>query len=387
MLYIIGHRITEKPPRKTCGVATNVMQLNTTSRRSDPPTSRRTGIRFAAFIVIVIGIAVCAKTARAGLVSYMQTIISGRVSAKVTQSKTPLASQNLALLQAATNLDPNPEKYSEVAPVVGNALSADVVLSEGAPAETSTAISSYVVREGDTVSSIAQMFGVSANTVMWANGISRATALSVGQHLIILPVTGISYTIQKGDTIKGIASKYGADLIEILHYNDITLNSTLVIGQKIIIPDAEQSAPAPALTSVARGYVRDNRAHDTNGPDLGSYFIRPCDISACIKSQGLHGHNGVDLADAHHQVGQNIYASAGGTVILSKMGGWNGGYGNYIIISHNNGTQTVYGHLANTTVIAGQRVDRGHVIGHMGNSGNSTGPHLHFEVRGAKNSF
>jgi murein DD-endopeptidase MepM/ murein hydrolase activator NlpD len=318
----------------------------------------------------------------------MQTVIGGnKVSAKVTQSKTPLASQTLALLQAATNLDPNPEKYSEVAPVVGNALSADVVLSEGAQAETSTTISSYVVREGDTVSSIAQMFGVSANTLMWANGISRATALPVGQHLIILPVTGISYTVKKGDTIKGIATKYGADITEILHFNDISLGSTLVVGQKIIIPDAEQATPIKANTTLVKGYVRDNRAHDTNGPDYGSYYMRPCDISECVKSQGLHGHNAVDLASSYHKIGAPIYASAPGTVILSKMGGWNGGYGNYIIISHDNGTQTVYGHLSQTLAVAGQRVEKGQVIGYMGNSGNSTGPHLHFEIRGAKNPF
>jgi murein DD-endopeptidase MepM/ murein hydrolase activator NlpD len=254
---------------------------------------------------------------------------------------------------------------------------ADVTLSEGASDTTSTQISSYVVREGDTIAGIAKMFGVSVNTVMWANNISRASALRVGQTLLILPVTGINYTIQKGDTIKGIALKYKADVDEILQYNDLSLSSTLVAGQTILIPDAELQVAVP--TKVV---VKNNPAHDTNGPDYGSYYTRP--VSGGVKTQGLHGYNGVDLAGP---VGTPIYAAAAGTVIVSSSSGWNGGYGNLIIISHDNGTQTVYGHLSKNLIKAGQRVDQGQKIALMGATGKATGPHLHFEIRGARNPF
>lgn len=322
------------------------------------------------------------ETAHAGLVSYISTIFgSNQVSAEITQNqKNRGNSQNLALLQAATNFDPNPEKASGVSPIVGNALVADATLSEGVTNDTnSTQISSYVVREGDTVSSIAKMFGVSANTVMWANNINRTSALRSGQTLIILPVTGISYTIKKGDTIKGISLKYKADIDEILQYNDLSLSSTLITGQTIIIPDAEQ--PLVQTKYVAKT----NTAHDTNGPSYTGYYIRP--VAGGIKTQGLHGYNGVDLASTF---GAPIYAAAAGTVIASASSGWNGGYGNLIIISHDNGTQTVYGHLSKNLVSIGQRVDQGQQIARMGATGKVsgvTGVHLHFEIRGAKNPF
>lgn len=334
------------------------------------------------FIVSLVAIFTFSETAHAGLISYINTIFGGnQVSAEVTQNHARVGSQDLALLQAATNFDPNPEKASGASPVVGNALVADVTLSEGVASDnTSTQISSYTVRDGDTVSSIAKMFGVSVNTVIWANNISRTTALRSGQTLIILPITGINYTIKKGDTIKGIALKYKADVDEILQYNDMALNSTLVAGQTIIIPDAEQ--PLVQTKSVAKGT---NPAHDTNGPSYAGYYIRP--ISGGTKTQGLHGYNGVDLASYS---GAPIYAAAAGTVIVSSSSGWNGGYGNLIIISHNNGTQTVYGHLSKNLVTVGQRVKQGQNIALMGHTGKVTGVtgvHLHFEIRGAKNPF
>ena len=103
-----------------------------------------------------------------------------------------------------------------------------------------------------------------------------------------------------------------------------------------------------------------------------------------IKTQGIHGHNGVDLASYY---GADIYASADGQVIVAKSEGWNGGYGLYIVVKHNNGTQTLYSHLSAVLVSSGQSVEQGQVIGKMGSSGDSTGTHLHFEIRGARNSF
>ena len=110
--------------------------------------------------------------------------------------------------------------------------------------------------------------------------------------------------------------------------------------------------------------------------------MRP--IIGGIKTQGIHGHNGVDLASAY---GSNIMASASGKVIIARSGGWNGGYGSYVVISHSNGTQTLYGHLSEVDVLPGDDVEQGQVIGKMGSTGKSTGTHLHFEIRGARNPF
>lgn len=101
-------------------------------------------------------------------------------------------------------------------------------------------------------------------------------------------------------------------------------------------------------------------------------------------SQGVHGWNGVDLAAPK---GSAVYAAAAGTVIISRASGWNGGYGLYVVVDHGDGTQTLYSHLSADNVTVGQKVTRGQQIGAVGNTGKSTGYHLHFEVRGAKNPF
>jgi murein DD-endopeptidase MepM/ murein hydrolase activator NlpD len=103
-----------------------------------------------------------------------------------------------------------------------------------------------------------------------------------------------------------------------------------------------------------------------------------------VKTQGIHGHNAVDLASSY---GTNIMAAADGTVIVAKIGGWNGGYGNYVVINHPNGTQTLYAHMSSISVSVGQGVTQGESIGRMGETGDATGVHVHFEIRGAPNPF
>ncbi len=363
-----------------CRYDTNVMKYNTKSRIHNISFVKHATLWSVLVGTSAISILAFSETAHAGLISYMNSLFgSEQVSAKVGNLSGG-TSQTIALLQAANALDPNPEKPVGVVPVVGNTLVADVALADAYVSSTAnTQISLYVVRDGDTLSGIAKMFDVSVNTVMWANDISRSTSLRAGQTLVILPVTGINYAVKKGDTIKGIALRYKADVNEILQYNDLTLESTLSVGQVIIIPDAEQPF-------VQTKYVAStNVAHDTNGPSYAGYYIRP--VSGGTKTQGLHGYNGVDIAS---YAGAPIYASAAGKVIVSSSGGWNGGYGNLIIISHDNGTQTVYGHLSKNLVSAGQYVEQGQTIGLMGATGKVqgiTGVHLHFEIRGAKNPF
>jgi len=119
------------------------------------------------------------------------------------------------------------------------------------------------------------------------------------------------------------------------------------------------------------------------GPAYVGYYGHPIP-SGARRTQGLHGYNGVDLGAPN---GTPVVASAAGTVIISRQGGWNGGYGNYVVISHGNGTQTLYAHLSSNTVQTGDSVLQGQMIGYVGSTGRSTGAHLHIEVRGAKNPF
>jgi murein DD-endopeptidase MepM/ murein hydrolase activator NlpD len=281
-------------------------------------------------------------------------------------------SQTMDLLEGYLNINPAGIGGPALAIIDGSALSSVddtgsfIDLGKSGTGE----ISIYTVRSGDTLGGIAEMFGVSVNTIVWANDLKSKT-LKQGQELIILPITGVKHTVKSGDTLQSVAKKYKADLDDVLSYNGLTSTSKIALGDVIIIPDGVISAAAAAVakpgtqTSVASGY-----------------FIRP--IKGGIKSQGIHGYNGIDIAAS---VGTPVLASAGGTVIIAKASGYNGGYGLYVAIKHPNGTQTVYGHMSKVNVSVGQEVLQGQIIGAVGNTGRSTGAHLHFEIRGAKNPF
>ena len=337
---------------------------------------KRSVLGGAIFIIACAALFAFSKNAHGSLFSFISSMLSSQeASAKISPLPPSQNSQTIALLQAAVNSDPNPNKATEVSPVNANALVADIASSQGTggPEEINTQISIYTVRPGDNLSTIAEMFDVSVNTIMWANDLKKSSSIQPGQTLVILPVSGITYTVVKGDTIKGIVTKYKVDLQEVLDYNDISINSTLAVGDKIIIPDAEIQTISP--THTASGTTKGGL------PSYSGYYLRPVQG---VKTQGIHGHNGVDIANS---IGTSIIASAEGVVISSMTGGWNGGYGNYIIISHPNGTQTLYAHTSKNLVRAGQYVNQGEKIALLGNTGKSTGPHLHFEIRGAKNPF
>lgn len=296
-----------------------------------------------------------------------------------TITYTPNA-QTATLLSAAYHSDPNPAKGG------GDILVSDGALVPGRTIDgreqkinTKTAsgeISVYVVREGDTLSQIAEMYNISAKTILWANSISNPSKIKPGDSLVILPITGVQHVVKKGDTYERIAKKYDGDVEDILAYNQLTIDSPLTEGDTIVIPDGIISVPAPTQKPTAK-----NGESVKSGSGLG--FINP--LPGSVKTQGIHGYNGVDLSGV--AVGSRVVAAAGGDVIVARTSGWNGGYGLYVVIRHPNGTQTLYAHLSSVSVSVGQKVSQGTVIGGMGNSGRSTGPHLHFEVRGAKNPF
>lgn len=316
--------------------------------------------------------------ARAGVFSFFADLFS---SDKVEADGVMPNSQNMALLQASLSPDPSASSTEgDVLIVDGSSLSPETQsasLDGKDHSMSSDQISIYVVRKGDTLPAIAKMFGVSVNTIVWANDL-KGRVITPDQTLVILPISGVQHIVKKGDSLKSITKQYKADLDEILQYNNLTLDSKLAIGDEIVIPDGEitpqQSSVKPSNTGVG---VKGSLTPTYNG-----YYMRP--IIGGIKTQGIHGHNGVDLASSY---GSNILAAASGKVLIAKGSGWNGGYGSYVVISHANGTQTLYGHLSSVEVSAGDNVSQGQVIGHMGSTGKSTGVHLHFEIRGAKNPF
>ncbi|OGG92981.1 hypothetical protein A2609_01970 [Candidatus Kaiserbacteria bacterium RIFOXYD1_FULL_47_14] len=297
-----------------------------------------------------------------------------------------IPSASTPVLIASLNSNPN-----IVAPIALATSGDSALISHSGPSGTSAdiantptsdQISVYVVRQGDTLSEIANMFNVSVNTIIWANNLSGVKDIHKGDTLVILPISGVERTIVKGDTLKSLAKKYGADANEIARFNDLDLTTALAIGSKIIIPGGELSVPMPVRSSFSNS-VPNNPLHGAGGAVYAGYFTNP--VPGAILTQWLHGWNAVDLGAAR---GTPIYAAANGTVIVARNNGaWNGGYGNYIVITHDNGSQTLYSHFKNSIVNAGQAVTKGQLVGYIGTTGLVTGPHLHFEVRGAANPF
>ena len=301
-------------------------------------------------------------------------------------------SASTPVLAAATNADPNASMPPPLA------TSDNAILATGGPQGTiadvasstpSDRISVYVVRPGDTISEIGAMFGVSVNTIVWANDLKGPSDIHPGDTLIILPISGIQHKVAKGDTLKSLAKKYNADATEIAQFNGLDPSAPLSVGSTVIIPGAE-IAPSPAASRSSRSsatVIRGKKIYEPylggSGPDYPGYYQAP--VPDGLLTQGLHGWNAVDIAAPR---GTPIHAAAAGTVIIARdNGAWNGGYGNYVVITHDNGTETLYGHMTRTAVSPGETVAQGQIIGYVGMTGMTTGPHVHFEIRGAKNDF
>lgn len=231
-------------------------------------------------------------------------------------------------------------------------------------------ITVHTVEAGDTLYGIAEKYNISVETLMWANNLEEnPDLLRLGQELIVLPVNGVYHTVQSGDTIDSVAKKYKAKPEDILNFplNNLTpKNPNLVVGQKVVVPGGSKPLVArrvqvyagPAPQGASRGSGR---------------LIWP---AAGVITQGYFWyHRAIDIGS---YTGNPVRAADAGYVVVA---GWsNVGYGNYVVLDHGNGVQTLYAHLSRYFVNAGDSVGQGVVIGHVGSTGNSTGPHLHFEV-------
>ncbi len=242
-------------------------------------------------------------------------------------------------------------------------------------------VSEYTVQEGDLISFIASDFGVTVNTLIWANGLKDADSISPGQTLRIPPVSGVIHKVVKGDTAAALAKKYGVEADRVIAYNRLPQDGLLETGTEIIVPDGKMpggvSIPATGTTRVASTARPGTQFGHLQ--DLGGYFKLP---TFGFNWGRIHGRNGVDIANS---CGTPVYAGADGKVTVADADGYNGGFGKYIKISHANGTETLYAHSMKLLVGAGQVVGKGDKIMLMGTTGRSTGCHLHFEVHGARN--
>lgn len=263
-------------------------------------------------------------------------------------------------------------------PNARNAEASGPVASEAASPGAGAAgvIQKYIVQSGDTVLGIAERFGLQPETIQWANSTLEINPdlIRPGDELNILPVNGVLHTIRAGDTLSSIAHRYSVSVDDIIGYTGNGLPSvsaSLSVGQELIIPDGTK----PQAQAQAVAYTATTAAAPSNAQVGSGNFVWPS--SGPINQRYWSGHPAIDVGG---WTGSPVRAADGGYVAVAR-GGWNGGYGNHVIIDHGNGFVTLYAHLNSIFVKPGESVSRGQQVGSVGNTGNSTGPHLHFEIR------
>ena len=224
--------------------------------------------------------------------------------------------------------------------------------------------SSYKVRSGDTLAGIAARFGLhNISSILSANSISNVRRVTMGQNLRIPSMDGITYTVSRGDSLGRICSRYSIPVNAILDANDIA-DATLSVGDKLFIPGATLSA-ADLRRALGEFFM-----FPVQGYRITSRFGYRSDPFTGVRTF----HTGIDLAAPY---GTPIKASLAGTVAAT---GFSAVFGNYVILSHDDGFQTLYGHMSSIGASRGDRVSQGTVIGYVGSTGYSTGCHVHLSV-------
>lgn len=247
----------------------------------------------------------------------------------------------------------------------------------------------YVVEEGDSIFGIARSFDISPESLLWANYNTLnddAHNIYIGTKLIVPPADGIYYQWKQGDTIQSVADQYYATAEDVLAYPGNHLDMTnptpeIKPGTLVMVPGGWRQTVAWVVPTIPRGKAGvttsiDGGCDSSSGAYGSGYFIYPTANHTLSGNDYWSGHLALDFAAA---LGAPLYATDSGVVVYAS---WNNtGYGYMVMIDHGNGYSSVYAHLSQIAVRCGQSVYQGAVIGSAGSTGNSTGSHLHFEIR------
>lgn len=239
-----------------------------------------------------------------------------------------------------------------------------------APAAVTPRVVTHVVRAGETLSSIAQQYRIDVSTIQAANRLRDVDTIRIGEQLSILTVDGVLHRVQAGESLWDIARRFGVEMDKIIEANNLSDPERLQVQQPLVIPGGRVRLPDEDALVGADGRLRRAFGWPVRGP-----------ISSTFGMRWGRMHEGVDIAISQ---GTPIRAAADGEVTFS---GWGGGYGYLVIVDHGRGIETRYGHNSRVLVNVGDHVMRGQVVARSGNTGHSTGPHLHFEVRRYKQSL
>jgi murein DD-endopeptidase MepM/ murein hydrolase activator NlpD len=331
------------------------------------------------------------KNNRFNIISWSITLLitGGIIAGAFAWKKSTSTVQALAPVPTAV---PEQKKPQVVMPALGGpeaflSIERDIQLKTNVPADKPRYKPvEYRVSRGDSVFGIAESFKLKPETVLWANYDvlqDDPHSLKPGQVLKIPPTDGIYYQWKENDTLESVANEFKATVDDILNYpgNDIDLaEPKIASGSWVMVPGGEREFVQWLVPTVASGTSGTSSTSQNACPGgaVGSGgFVWPADNHFLSGNDYWSGHLGIDIAAGE---GASVYAADSGVVTMAQ-GGYNYGYGNVIQIDHGNGYSTVYAHLSVIGVGLCQSVGTGQWIGGAGNTGNSQGAHLHFEVR------
>ncbi len=328
------------------------------------------------FNLISWGVTILLVLAAAGLAFWRVQAAQSVPSTQVPETTVPSASATLT-----TSSQPGDGISLLSLPAIGR----DLKLKTVVPTRPRYDVSEHTVERGDSVFAISKAFSIKPDSLLWSNfDLLNGTpdSLRPGQELSIPPTDGILYTWKEGDTVDKVASTFKAKAADIINWpgNNVDLtNPTFKAGDLIMVPGGKREyvdwLPLVPLAKHS-GTAGLNSSACSGGAVGGGGFVWPADNHFLSGNDYSDSHRGVDIAAG---LGANIYAADSGVVVLA--GGVSNGYGNVIYIDHGNGYSTVYAHLSQINVSICQSVHRGQLIGLAGSTGNSTGSHLHFEIR------
>ena len=372
---------TARPPegtRRVQGQITRWARLWLTARWSDDLLTSRTTAHLALFLLIALVIALSKSSLPLHSLAAPWQSLSGPGTGQV-DSTVPGSQKGSEdeVVQAVSPSSPA-ESFSSLLSVTSLDSDSNVVVRAAVPhtiipERPRDELVHHVVQPGDTIFDIAAQHGLAPETIMWANGRfveDNPDLLRVGQELIILPVDGVYHQVGSGDTVEGIAAAYEAEPAAIIDYplnNLDTANPQIIGGQWLIVPGGTK--PYVPRTVVAyTGPIPEDASKGTG------IFGWP---AAGQITQGYWDrHRAIDIGAWD---GAPVVAADSGYVVAA---GWDdSGYGRTVVIDHSNGFQTLYAHMQVYYVEVGASVAKGEQIGEVGSTGNSTGPHLHFELR------
>lgn len=363
--------------------------MNETDKETEiqqPP--EKPGMRAAINIIMVILVVAAAFLG-------VQRILAGENGGPDSSSQTVLQSgdSSLSFENSASAADFDLAPFATPSDPFAIGLPRAVDPETRIPSRPRSDVITYTVQQGDSLFDIADRYGLKPETLLWSNFEileDNPHLLSPDQVLFIPPVDGVYYRWNEGDTIQTVAASLNVDPVAITGYTANDLDLTLLNegdqgledGDFLIVPGGSRPFKdwgPPAITRAnpasAAYYGPGHCGSIYQGPVGNGYFIWPT-VATYISGYGYGAiHRAIDIGGT---TGNAIYAADAGVVVYS---GWsNYGYGNLIVVDHGNGWQTAYAHLSSMAVGCGAGVFQGTVIGGMGSTGNSTGPHLHFEM-------